>query len=69
MKSEYLIKKQISAIHRQMKRNTPGQAFSMMIQVVNALEWVLDNGNEPSRVLADLANFEGSLTGSNPTKN
>ena len=63
MKSEYAIKKQIAAIHRQMKRNTPGQAFSMMTQVVNALEWVLDNGNEPSSVLADLASFEKSLKG------
>lgn len=58
MKSEYAIKKQINAIHRQMKRNTPSVAFSMMVQVINALDWVLENGNDPSKTLADLANFE-----------
>lgn len=63
MKSEYLIKKQITSIRRQMKRDTPGQAFSMMVQVVNALNWVMGDGNDPSKVLADMAHFESSLIG------
>lgn len=64
MKSEYAIKRQIKNIERQMKRKAPIQTFSIMLQVVNALKWCLEDGNDPSRTLADLAIFEKSFKSS-----